>query len=179
MHLRNLVAIFLLSVAALPASAQDAGSVLAQGTEYTAKEMIQGARDALTEMAGAADSVQKLVEPVERQGDPEVVDCVRTRLSAINALYGVSVTANEELQAALAVDQLARANHEYRKITVSLGKTRQFTSEAEACAGDGAVADETTQVTGGELGAGADETEGSGVDDGVVGVDPPGTTPFE
>lgn len=179
MQLRKFAPLMLLLAVAPAAPAQD-GGMLAQAAELTPKDMVQGARTALEEMHESAAETARLLETAERKGEPEEVDCVRTRNSAVVALEGVSETANRDMNAALAVDQVPRASHEYRKIEVALGKVRQFTGEAQACVGGGAVADDTTEVSGGEaLSDGTDETEGSGIDDGVVGVDPPGTTPFE
>lgn len=147
-------------------------------SESSSKEMIQGAKDALAEMSEAEQDVAKDLESVEKAGDVETAECIRSRRSKIAALIGVSTRAQTDMNAALASAQTARADHEYRKIQVALTKARQFRAEALACQGEGAVADGQTEVTVDSDLDDADDTEGLGVSDGVVGIDPPGTTPF-
>lgn len=181
MQLSRLGLLLFLGLGTTVAVAQDAGTLPSDSSSsYTAKEMLQGASDALAEMGGSLQEVEKLLESAERNGDTEAVDCIVTRLNAIRALEGVSNRASSDLQEALAADQLSRGNHEYRKIEIALNKVRLFTNDAQSCTGDGSSADGITEVTGGDdASSGEDDTNGLGISDGVVGTDPPGTTPFE
>lgn len=165
---------------AVPAIAQDpAADQVDAAPQVSAKDKIQGAKDALAEMIAAEAQVAKDLETAEKGGDAETAECIRQRLSKMSALIAVSARAQEDMNAALATAQDARADHEYRKIQVALTKVRQFRSEALTCAGEGAVADGSTEVTVDIDLDESDDTDGLGISDGVVGTDPPGTTPFE
>lgn len=184
MQLPKIGLMLLMVGAGLTAAAQDgAYRSSAETTELGARELLQGSRDAVEEISDRREDSEKLLADVEKSNRPdqaETEDCVRTRVNGIVALEGVSQIAYKDLQTALAADQLGHANHQYRRIGIALGKVRQFAGEAQACVGDGASADGITQVSGGDQGGGdGDETNGSGTSDGTVGVDPPGTTPFE
>jgi len=163
-----------------PALAQDAaGPVLAQEVETSPKEMVQGAKDALSEMNFVEQTVNKDLEAATKSNDTTAAGCVRDRLNAIRALSMVSDRAQQDMLSALDVGEVARADHEYRKIQVALAKVREFLSEAQSCLGGEIVADNGTQVTVEGLAAGQDDTSGLGLSDGEVGVDPPSTTGFE
>ncbi|NOY26628.1 MAG: hypothetical protein GXP62_12205 [Oligoflexia bacterium] len=175
--IRTLLAVVALA-GSTPALAQDLVDTTTPHTETSVKVMIQGAKDALSEMTGADQAVGKNLDSAERAGDASGAECIRDRYSKISALIAVSSRAQTDMNTALASKQDARADHEYRKIQVALTKARQFRAEALACQGEGAVADGQTQVTvSANLGT-TDDTQGLGVSDGVVGIDPPRTTPF-
>lgn len=163
---------------AAPAVAQELGET-ATATQVSTKDKIQGAKDALTEMVAAEVQVGKDLEAAEKNGDAEAAECIRQRRSKISALVAVSARAQDDMNAALATAQEARADHEFRKIQVALTRVRQFRSEALTCMGEGAVADGATEVTVESDLDDRDDTQGLGISDGVVGTDPPGTTPFE
>lgn len=166
-------------VATAPAIAQELGSEpLAQTAATSSKEMIQGAKDALSEMNSADAEVAKDLESAEKSGDADTAECIRIQRSKIAALIAVSARAQSDMNAALASGQDARADHEYRKIKVALVKVRQFRAEALACQGEGAVADGQTEITVDSDLDDSDDTDGLGLSDGVVGTDPPNTTPF-
>ncbi|HRE03844.1 MAG TPA: hypothetical protein PLV68_21285, partial [Ilumatobacteraceae bacterium] len=119
------------------------------------------------------------LDEAEREGDAETVECIRLRKSKISALLAVSSLAQKDMNLALSSGQDARAEHEFRKITVAQAKVRQFQSEVQACTGEGSVADSSSSVDAESNLDEDDDTQGLGISDGVVGVDPPGTTPFE
>ena len=144
------------------------------------KEVAQYVRTALEEMMSGLKSVSKLVDGARRDGDQEMLSCLQSRLSYIRALLMVSERANGAMKEAQAKGNGARAEHEFRKIVVSLAKVRQFIAEAETCMGEAGTTPGTSELQVAESGlAEADDTEP--LDDYLilVGIDPPNTSPFE
>ncbi len=166
-----------LGMAASPAIAQE--TAVAAAPAVSSQQMVQQAKDALAEMSAIDAQVGKQLDEAEREGDAETVECIRLRKSKISALLAVSSLAQKDMNLALSSGQDARAEHEFRKITVAQAKVRQFQSEVQACTGEGSVADSSSSVDAESNLDEDDDTQGLGISDGVVGVDPPGTTPFE
>lgn len=171
-----LIASFGMSVGSALAQ-EPASGALSSGV--SSQEMVQQAKDALAEMSTIDAQVGKQLDDAEKEGDTETMECIRLRKSKIAALLAVSSLAQKDMNLALSTDQGARAEHEFRKITVAQAKVRQFQAEVQACTGEGAVADSSSSVDAESNLDGDDDTQGLGISDGVVGVDPPGTTPFE
>jgi hypothetical protein len=91
----------------------------------------------------------------------------------------VSERASGSMKEAQGIANSQRAEHEFRKVVVSLAKVRQFVSDAAGCVGEGASSDGTSdvQVTQSGLTEGDDSTA---LDDYfmVIGVDPADVSPF-
>jgi len=145
-----------------------------------AKEMAQYVRSSLEEMMNGLKSVSKLADSARREGDEEMIRCVQMRLSNIRALLMVSERANGAMKEAVAAASPQRAEHEFRKVVVSLAKVRQFAAEADACMGDAGTAPGTSEVQVSEAGL-TEGDDSQALDDYflVVGVDPPPVSPFE
>lgn len=178
MRSSSLALAIVLASLVVPAVAQELVEAPSSG-ELGAREMTVKARDALAEMTATDAQVAKDLEAAEREGNPETTECVRLRKSKISALLAVSNLAHKDMTAALAAGEVARAEHEFRKIEVALAKVRQFQSQVKSCLGEGAVASENSTIDMQSDLNETDDTQGLGISDGVVGVDPPGTTPFE
>jgi len=143
-------------------------------------EMAQYVRAALEEMMNGLKSVSRLSEAARREGDDEMLRCVQVKLSNVRALLMVSERANGAMKEAQARASNERAEHEFRKIVVSLAKVRQFVAEAEACMGDVGTTPGTSEVQVDAAGLeGTDEMEPMDDYFTVLGVDPPPTSPFE
>jgi len=170
----------ILSLGVVPAHADD-GAAGALPAVTSPKAMMDGASDAISEMSTAADDLQKVLEDVQKRGDADAAQCVSLQLAKIKALLEVSRDAQGAMTQALADGLEQRADHEYRKIQIAVGKVRQFLADGHACEGGGAGAskDNTVVTTEWALAQVTDETQPKGDSDGVVGVDPPGTTSFE
>jgi hypothetical protein len=142
--------------------------------------MVQYVRSALEEMMSGLKSVSRLSDAARREGDDEMLRCVQVKLSNVRALMMVSERANGAMKEAQARSSTERAEHEFRKIVVSLAKVRQFVAEAEACMGDVGTTPGTSEVQVDAAGLeGADEMEPMDDYFTVLGVDPPPTSPFE
>jgi hypothetical protein len=63
----------------------------------------------------------------------ERVQCISARQASITALLDISDRAQVSMQMYMAKNQPGRAENEYRKISVSLTKVRQFSAEVESC----------------------------------------------
>ena len=160
------------------ATAQDNQVEAASSTSL--KEKLDFAAEAIAEMQESVKLVEKIQEQVTREGDEELIQCVRTKLASVKALTDVSERANESMTDALAESNDERAEHEYRKIAIALSKVRQFAAEAEACIGQAAAVDGDTDVTVDVQGiTDGEDTDETGTDDGIIGDDPPNTSPFE
>ncbi len=162
------------------AVAQDGTASVEAAAQTSPKEKLDFARNAITEMSDSLKSVEKFLEQATRDGDEELIQCVRIKQASVKALLDVSERANESMQEALASGNDGRAEHEFRKIAVSLSKIRQFTAEAEACIGQDGVTEGTTEVDVDVKGiTDGDETTSGDDIDGVVGIDPPDGSIFE
>ena len=161
------------------AEAQDAYRA-EDATSTTAAQKISFASDAVGEMQEALAKIGKLLEQATEKGDEEQIQCVRERQASVKVLMDVSERANGAMQEALASNTKERAEQEFRKIAVALSKVRQFTAEAEACAGQGNVTAGNTDVRVDERGLtdANDETDNED-QEGLIGDDPPPTSQFE
>ena len=169
-----------LLVGAAPASAQGLGGTVEISRSGDPREMAQYVRSALEEMMSGLKAVSKLADAARREGDDEMVQCVQARLSNIRALLMVSERANGALKEAVGSSNVQRAEHEFRKVVVSLAKVRQFTAEADACMGDAGTTPGTSEVQ--VTQSGLTEGDDSQALDNyflVVGVEPPDVTPFQ
>jgi hypothetical protein len=143
-------------------------------------EMSQYVRSALEEMMNGLKAVSRLSDAARREGDDEMLRCVQVKLSNVRALMMVSERANGAMKEAQARSSGERAEHEFRKIVVSLAKVRQFVAEADACMGDVGTTPGTSEVQVDAAGLEeADEMEPMDDYFTVLGVDPPPTSPFE
>ena len=171
-----------LLLGAAPGNAQSVGgsTQVELSRSGDSKEMAQYVRSALEEMMSGLKSVSKLADAARREGDEEMIRCVQMRLSNIRALLMVSERANRAMKEAVAAASPARAEHEFRKVGVSLAKVRQFAAEADACMGDSGAAPGTSEVQVSESGlTEGDDTQALDNYFLVIGVDPPPVSPFE
>jgi len=142
--------------------------------------MDQYVRNALEEMMSGLKSISKFQEVARRQNDEEMVRCVQNKLSNVRALMMVSERASGAMKEAQGVSNSQRAEHEFRKVVVSLAKVRQFVSDAAGCVGEGASSDGTSEVQVTQSGL-TEGDDSAALDDYfmVIGVDPAPTSPFE
>ena len=176
------VAALALVVPGAPALAQEGGgSGLELESTTTPREKVDFSRTALTEITDAVRAAGKLAESTESDGEPEAISCVNSKLSSIRTLQEVSERAQRDMNEALAGEDDSRADHEFRKIAVSVSKVRQFLSEAAACAGEeGALESQTEVKVQADAIAEGDDTAPLVGDDVLVGdVNPPQNSPFQ
>lgn len=151
-----------------------------ESTESTSpEEKVRFTRSAIDEMKADVKSVSKLLDGAQKEGDAEAIECVRTKLASIKALLEVTERSDGAMTEALAAKDMARADHEFRKVAVALSKVRQFVAESETCVGQKAVASGATQVqvivqNETEVDDTRSFLEVEGVDE-----DPPRTSPFQ
>jgi len=172
-------AVAVLSVSA-SANAQEEERLTSGSQVGDPREMVQYVRNALEEMMNGLKSVSKLQEVARRQGDDEMIRCVQNKLANVRALMMVSERASGAMKEAQGVSNPRRAEHEFRKVVVSLAKVRQFVSDAAGCVGEGASSDGTSEVQVTQSGL-TEGDDSSALDDYflVIGVDPAPTSPFE
>ena len=181
-HLLNaVVAIgFLLGAGESHAQESTRSSQVQMARSADPAEMAQYVRSALEEMMNGLKSVSRLSDSARREGDEEMLRCVQVKLSNVRALMMVSERANGAMKEAQSRASHDRAEHEFRKIVVSLAKVRQFVAEADACMGDVGTTPGTSEV----------QVDASGLEESdelepmddyftALGVDPPATSPFE
>lgn len=164
---------------AAPGLAQESGPQIEIAGTTNPKEMAQYVRAALEEMMTGMKTVAKLQEAARRESDDEMIRCVQVKLSNIRALMMVSERANGAMKEAQTTSNPQRAEHEFRKIVVSLAKVRQFVAEADACMGDAGSAPGTSDVQVSQSGL-TEGDDSEALDDYflVVGVDPADVSPF-
>ena len=105
---------------------------------------------------------------------------VSGELSNIRALLMVSERANGAMKEAVGSANVQRAEHEFRKVVVSLAKVRQFTAEADGCMGDAGTTPGTSEVQVSQSGLTVgDDSQALDNYSMVVGVEPPDVTPFQ
>lgn len=178
-HMKHWMLIGGLALLGFTPSAQAQDDQVEAASSTSPKEKLDFAADAIVEMNDGIKTVEKLQEQVTREGDEELIQCVRIKMASIKALTDVSERANESMTDALADGNDERAEHEFRKIAIALSKVRQFVAEAEACVGQGGAVDGDTEVTVDAQGiAEGDDTEGDDTD-GFIEPDPPSASQFE
>ena len=178
------LALVLLSGLLPEAKAEDDNSIrsqLEQSSLTSIEEKQEFALNANEEMNRAVKKLAKAMSDAEREREAVRLNCLTKKLSSARTLSEVAESANEAMDAAIKANDLDKAEHEFRKIAVALQKTREFAAEGEACLGDSGSASGVTSV---DVSSGAlddlDDTEP--FDDGstgLLGIDPPDTSPFE
>lgn len=166
-----------------PALSQDDGirAQLEQSGSTTTDEKREFATDAQQEMDRAVKKLAGSMEDAEKEREAVRLNCLSKKLSSARTLSEVANSAQEAMDAAIAQNDLDKAEHEFRKIAVALQKTREFAAEGEACVGDAGTSPGITSVdvSQGNLDD-VDDTEP--LDDGstgLLGIDPPDTSPFQ
>lgn len=144
-------------------------------------DMREGAADAIREMAEASSKLNAERQQVQKKGDTEAEQCISLQLAKIDALLQVSKDAEAAMIQALQDGLQQRADHEYRKIQIAVGKVRQFLADGYSCADADSAArkDQTVVTTEWAEAQVTDETDPPPDTDGEIGTDPPGTTPYE
>lgn len=180
----SIVVVLLATAWGSPAFAQDpvgVSSELERTASTTPEEKIAFAASANAEIREAVKAIAKLVEEARREANTTAYQCLTTRQTALRALSQVSETAEGSLQMALASKQVEKADHEYRKIAVALGKGRILRAEAEGCLSEGELQSGQTMVDWNSDGDFSDQDETSerpNDDELEIGMDPPDVSPF-
>jgi Fe2+ transport system protein B len=159
----------------------DLRTQLEQSSETSSAEKQDFVSNANKEMEAAVKKLTKAMSDAEREREAVQLNCLSKKLSSARTLSEVAESASEAMNAAINENNLDKAEHEFRKIAVALQKTREFAAEGEACLGDAGSAPGVTSVdvSQGNL---DDEDDTEPIDDGstgLLGVDPPDTSPFE
>jgi hypothetical protein len=134
MHRRLLVPLFVLFTAQ-SALAQDPGirSELERSASTSDEEKLDYADTALGEIDDTLRSVNKMLEVARRDGDVDRVQCLTSRLTSVRALQVVTDGAVSSMKNAIESNLPDKADHEFRKVAVALGKTRMLAAEAQQC----------------------------------------------
>ena len=170
------------AMSAAPAIAQETGisGELERTASTSPEEKISYADAANEEIRGAVAGVARLIEEARREGDVDTLECLTTKLSAIRAMLGVSEMAEATMNSAIEAGEVARADHEFRKIVVARAKTRQLLAEAEQCVSDGTIEPGVVDVDWtAEFSEDGDPTDETVFDDLDYGFDPPSASPFQ
>jgi len=160
--------------------------VLEDSTQTTSAEKRKYADTAQKKMQSAVKQLSKAMEDAERDREAVRMNCLSKKLASAKTLAEVADSAQKAMETAINEapnddKAMERAEHEYRKIAVALNKSLQFAAEGEACLGESGSAEGVTSVdvTRGNL---DDDDDTEPIDDGssgLLGVDPPDTSPFE
>ena len=166
-------------------------------------EIVQEGSASVQEIISISVDVNSLLQQAQGSDDAVLLQCVSTKQASISALRDISEVAMTSLEG---TSDLDKASYEFRKITLSLSKVRQFGNEASRCsagasgsAGSDDGEDSSSEVVVDESGVETTIVEGDTVDGGanysfdsttsstdsdvegagsVVGAQPPETSPF-
>ncbi|MFT4627792.1 MAG: hypothetical protein ACI8PZ_006479 [Myxococcota bacterium] len=170
---------------AQPALAQDGGirSELERSASTSDDDKLDYAETARTEIADTLRSVTKALEGARREGDADKIQCLTSRLTSVRALQVVTDGAATSMRSAIENGEAEKADHEFRKIAVALGKTRMLSAEAQQCdSGAGVQPGETVIELLSELLSDeeiVDLLEQLELDQLQFGMDPPDVSPFQ
>ncbi len=117
------------------ANAQDQGirSELERSASTSDEEKLDYADTAQSEIGDTLRDATKMLEAARRDGDADRVQCLTSRLTSVRALQVVTDGAANAMRGAIENGQADKADHEFRKIAVALGKTRMLAAEAQQC----------------------------------------------
>lgn len=177
--IRSTAFTLLLTLAAPALAQQPSGNAAIESLATSSPaDMRAFAAEAIKTIKAGAAEVQKLTEQARKDSDAGVLDCLTPRNVSMQALVQVADGALRKMEEALTANDRERANHEYRKIAVSLDKAQSIRSEANNClAGEGGRGVDDVNVQGG-VGDDADTVDNDELDDLDVGFDPPPVSPF-
>ena len=174
------------STALAEPGSDDLKGILETSTETTVPEKRDYTESAQKQMKQAVKELSKAMEDAERDREAVRMNCLSKKLASAKTLSEVADAAQQAMEAAFKEapnddKAMERAEHEFRKVAVALNKSLQFAAEGEACLGESGSAEGVTSVdvTRGNL---DDEDDTEPIDDGssgLLGVDPPDTSPFE
>jgi hypothetical protein len=179
---KNCVSVLMaFAVSGVAFAQEDIKAQLEQSAATSTAEKTDFATSANKEMDAAVKKLAKAMSDAEREREAVQLLCLSKKLSSARTLTEVAEYASAAMNVAIAENNLDMAEHEFRKIAVALQKTREFAAEGEACLGDGGSAPGVTSVdvSQGNL---DDEDDTEPIDDGstgLLGIDPPDTSPFE
>jgi len=154
----------LASPVVLAATPGASGSVEQAGT-MTPKEKSEFARSALEEMNAAVKKVENLLEQANKEKQTEAVECLSKKLTPMRTLVDVTRESTNSMQLAMAANDAAHTDTEFRKIAVALSKVRDFLQEALACGGSSA--DEKAKSVATITQTVEDLVDGSGIEQGI------------
>lgn len=163
------------------AVAQDPTGVtsdLERTASTTPQEKIAYAESSNQEIRDAEKQIARLLEQARKDGDGEAIECLVNRLTSVRALLQVSEGAEVAMKNAIAAGEEEKANHEFRKIAVAVGKTRMLLAEAQRCASDQTLESGTTLVDWESSGDFDDELPEPEITDFDIPADPPEVSPF-
>ena len=119
-------------------------------------EIVQEGKAAVQEISSIAVEVNSMLQSLPEGSDSVLFQCISTKQASISALQDISEIAIGNLQG---TTDIAKANYELRKITLSLSKVRQFGNEASKCSsGAGAGLTGSEDGTGGNSEVVVDES---------------------
>lgn len=173
---------WLMSLVAFGAAvADDVGieTSIERAVTATPEEMSSATPAFLAELKATVAALAALDAAAAKKSAGESLPCVTNNLSTARSLLGVSETASNDMATAIAASVLDRARFEYRKIAISVKKSRSLLAESERCAfGEGFQEGKSrTDLVASAVGT---SNETSGVPDDVLdyGFDPPNASPF-
>ena len=132
--MRPFLITLLLSAMVPLANAQDGvRSEIERSANTSDAEKIEYAQTAQAEIGDALKQINKMLEAARREGDADKIQCLTSRHTSVRALQVVTDGATTSMEAAIANGESEKADHEFRKLAVALGKTRMLAAEAQQC----------------------------------------------
>lgn len=134
MRLASLIALLLVAGSGV-AFAEGPGveGEVEQATTTTPEEKAAYATKALEEIDGAVSTVEKLRDQAKKAGQKEAVDCLERKLKPLQALAELGRGSTSAMQRSLQEKDDVHAEAEFRKLAVSLAKSREFLQDAQQC----------------------------------------------
>ena len=142
-------------------------------------EMLAFTEDANREMDLASQQLKQLLGEARKSGDVEAIECLTARNGSIQILANVGKGAESSLKDALAGGRMARAELEFRKVTVAVSKTRVLLAESQRCASGQDASPGSTSLALNSQNVIPDDFDEVQISDLDVSVSPPQTSPFQ
>ncbi len=115
-------------------------SELDRAATTSPEEKIAYSEASNAEIAQAIRTVEKLRESSEREGaSTDTLQCINSRLASMKILATVARESDLRMREALSAGEMPRADLEFRKIAIAVGKTRGLLAEAYTCTGEETV----------------------------------------
>ena len=108
---------------------------LEQSAETTPKQKAEFVASALSEIAAAVTTVEKLLESSRnsKEKDKEEIQCLEEKLPQMKTIHEVTKKTNTSMEGHLASGDLTHGDQEYRQVAVLLSRAREFLAEAQQC----------------------------------------------
>ncbi len=165
---------------ALPAwAASEGGPSVAKAAAGSTEEMLSEAKATIAYVQEGKRRANKVREQADRDSDSKLADCISAPYQGLRTLERVATARFDEMTSMIADGEAANAGRVYRSMVIIRDKASAFIAQADACTADGKVQDGNSTVNANADALTDDDDTSPLMDDVMVDIDPPDTSPFE